>query len=48
MRLGVIGVDERAQLEALRALTLDTIMVDDFDSEELRAAHAPRAARAAA
>ena len=41
VRLGVITADERAQLEALRAITLDTIMVDDFDSAELRAACAP-------
>ena len=40
VRLGAINADERAQLEALRALTLDTIMVDDFDTEELRAASA--------
>jgi len=35
---GWITADERKQLEELRVLTLDTIMVDDFDTEELRAA----------
>ena len=44
---------ERKQLEELRALTLDAIMVDDFDPEELRSAgyatlHARIAERAAA
>ncbi len=38
VREGWITAEERAQLEELRALTLDTIMVDDFDSHELRAA----------
>ncbi len=35
---GVISQDERTLLEDLRAITLDTITVDDFDSSELRAA----------
>ena len=35
---GWITADERRQLEELRAITLDTIMVDDFDVHELRAA----------
>lgn len=35
---GWITADERTQLEELRALTLDTITVDDFDTHELRAA----------
>ena len=38
VREGWITADERKQLEELRALTLDTIMVDDFDVHELRAA----------
>ena len=33
-----ITADERKQLEELRAITLDAIMVDDFDPEELRSA----------
>lgn len=35
---GWITAEERKQLEELRTLTLDTIMVDDFDTHELRAA----------
>jgi len=35
---GVITQDERTLLEELRAITLDTITVDDFDPHELRAA----------
>ncbi len=35
---GWITADERTQLEELRRITLDTIMVDDFDPEELRSA----------
>lgn len=35
---GWITAEERKQLEELRELTLDTIMVDDFDPHELRAA----------
>jgi acyl-CoA dehydrogenase len=35
---GWITAEERTQLEELRALTLDTIMVDDFEPHELRAA----------
>ncbi|MFZ5662310.1 MAG: acyl-CoA dehydrogenase [Pseudomonadota bacterium] len=38
VREGWITADERRQLEELRAMTLDTISVDDFDSEELRSA----------
>ncbi len=36
VREGWISETERRQLEDLRAMTLDTISVDDFDSEELR------------
>ena len=35
---GVITAEERKLLEELRALTLETITVDDFDAHELRAA----------
>jgi acyl-CoA dehydrogenase len=35
---GWITAEERAQLEELRAMTLDAITVDDFESWELRAA----------
>ena len=38
VREGWITADERKQLEELRAMTLDTITVDDFDTHELRAA----------
>ena len=38
VREGWITADERRQLEELRAITLDTITVDDFDTHELRAA----------
>jgi len=38
VREGWITAEERVQLEELRAMTLDTIMVDDFDTHELRAA----------
>ena len=38
VREGWINADERRQLEELRAMTLDAIMVDDFDTEELRSA----------
>ena len=31
-------MEERKQLEELRAITLDTITVDDFDVHELRSA----------
>ena len=53
VREGWITADERKQLEELRAITLDAIMVDDFDPEELRSAgyatlHGRIAARAAA
>jgi acyl-CoA dehydrogenase len=34
----VITQDERTLLEELRALTLETITVDDFDPRELRSA----------
>ncbi|HJR74596.1 MAG TPA: acyl-CoA dehydrogenase [Luteimonas sp.] len=50
---GWITVEERIQLEELRKITLDAIMVDDFDPEELRSAgyrglHGVQASRAAA
>ncbi len=53
VREGWITADERKQLEELRAITLDAIMVDDFDPEELRSAgyaelHGHIKARAAA
>jgi acyl-CoA dehydrogenase len=53
VREGWITADERRQLEDLRAMTLDAIMVDDFDPEELRSAgyaslHGQAAPRAAA
>ncbi len=53
VREGWITADERRQLEELRAITLDAIMVDDFDPAELRAGsqasvHDLTAARAAA
>jgi acyl-CoA dehydrogenase len=35
VREGWITADERRQLEELRALTMDAITVDDFDSDEL-------------
>ena len=38
VREGWITAEERAQLEELRERTLDAIMVDDFDTEELRSA----------
>jgi acyl-CoA dehydrogenase len=38
VREGWITAEERKQLEELRAMTLDTIMVDDFESWELRSA----------
>jgi acyl-CoA dehydrogenase len=38
VREGWITADERTQLEELRAMTLDAISVDDFDTEELRSA----------
>ncbi len=38
VREGWITAEERVQLEELRAMTLDTITVDDFDVHELRAA----------
>ncbi|MEO6155750.1 MAG: hypothetical protein ABIP16_08485, partial [Thermomonas sp.] len=53
VREGWITSEERVQLEELRAMTLDAIMVDDFDPEELRsggyaALHGHMDARAAA
>lgn len=50
---GWITAEERIQLEELRKITLDAIMVDDFDPEELRSAgyrslHGVQASRAAA
>jgi len=38
IREGWITAEERKQLEELREMTLDTIMVDDFESWELRSA----------
>jgi acyl-CoA dehydrogenase len=38
VREGWITSEERKQLEELREMTLDTIMVDDFESWELRSA----------
>ncbi|MFC7300842.1 acyl-CoA dehydrogenase [Cognatiluteimonas weifangensis] len=38
VREGWISAEERRQLEELRAMTLDAITVDDFESEELRSA----------
>ncbi len=38
VREGWITADERVMLEELRVMTLDAIMVDDFDPEELRSA----------
>jgi acyl-CoA dehydrogenase len=38
VREGWITAEERTQLEELRAMTLDTISVDDFEPHELRAA----------
>ena len=38
VREGWITADERRQLEELREMTLDAIMVDDFDPAELRSA----------
>jgi acyl-CoA dehydrogenase len=38
VREGWITAEERRQLEELRAMTLDAISVDDFESWELRAA----------
>ncbi|HVR81105.1 MAG TPA: acyl-CoA dehydrogenase [Luteimonas sp.] len=38
VREGWISADERVQLEELRAMTLDAISVDDFDTEALRSA----------
>ena len=38
VREGWITAGERVQLEELRAMTLDAIWVDDFDTGELRSA----------
>ena len=38
VREGWISADERTQLDALRAMTLDAITVDDFEAWELRSA----------
>jgi acyl-CoA dehydrogenase len=35
---GVLTQDERSLLEELRAITLEAITVDDFDTHELRSA----------
>jgi acyl-CoA dehydrogenase len=43
VREGWITAEERHQLEELRAMTLDAISVDDFESWELRAASFERA-----
>lgn len=51
VREGWITADERRQLEELREMTIDTIGVDDFDSDELRSAgyqHLQHGNRAAA
>ena len=51
VREGWITAEERRQLEELRAITWDTITVDDFDTHELRAASyydQPQSGRAAA
>ncbi len=49
VRQGVLSADERRQLEELREITMDTISVDDFDTDELRSAsYYQRAAAAAA
>ena len=44
VREGWITVEEKAQLEELRALTWDAITVDDFDSSELESASLHRGA----
>ena len=44
VREGWITAEERKQLEELRAMTLDAISVDDFESWELRAASFERVA----
>ncbi|WP_045764569.1 acyl-CoA dehydrogenase [Xanthomonas albilineans] len=38
VREGMLTLDERHQLEELRDITMDTISVDDFDTNELRSA----------
>nr|MDQ3057423.1 DUF1974 domain-containing protein [Pseudomonadota bacterium] len=38
VREGWITAEERHQLEELREMTLDTICVDDFESDQLRSA----------
>jgi len=43
VREGWITSEERRQLEELRAMTLDAISVDDFESWELRSAGFERA-----
>jgi acyl-CoA dehydrogenase len=51
VREGWITIEEKAQLEELRALTWEAITVDDFDSADLEAAslhRVPAAHRAAA
>ena len=47
VREGWITVEEKAQLEELRALTWDAITVDDFDSADLESASLYRGANAA-
>jgi acyl-CoA dehydrogenase len=48
VREGVLTADERRQLEELREITMDTISVDDFDTDELRSASYFQRAAAAA
>ncbi|MBB5874862.1 MULTISPECIES: acyl-CoA dehydrogenase [unclassified Xanthomonas] len=48
VREGVLSADERRQLEELREITMDTISVDDFDTDELRSASYYQRAAAAA
>ncbi|MCW0367949.1 Acyl-coenzyme A dehydrogenase [Xanthomonas sacchari] len=48
VRQGVLSADERRQLEELREITMDTISVDDFDTDELRSASYYQRAAAAA
>ncbi|WP_295933026.1 acyl-CoA dehydrogenase [uncultured Xanthomonas sp.] len=48
VRQGVLSADERRQLEELREITMDTISVDDFDTDELRSASSYQRAAAAA
>jgi acyl-CoA dehydrogenase len=47
VKRGVISTEERRQLEELRAMTIDTIRVDDFDHSELVSAASLKPAAAA-